>query len=643
MSSPTTVAALLRSLRYRADAFEEIVQGLRGPLGASRPELQAALEVVEAFPRELRAFAETELQRAADEVTQIAILSALAVHVTNVLDLIEGHFAHGTRRELTETLTDEVKQELDSLGLSAYKAVLAHGEAHNYTTRQGDVERMVFGPIRAGGVSPSSDRFALFRVPRLEGAGVQWRPLLLGHEVAHVAVVEHGGLASFDLISKFDVKAAGGVPNPAASASTDPTEISRGLFAIAESWAAELICDAYAVRRFGPSAVMAFADYFTAIGAMGLSATTHPPGALRVELLATHLGTVPDPRLQASLQPWRDEFQNPTTFPEPWMNHLGDLFRRAATDIHRVAQSFPGHSYDVGSRAEWVHRIADAICEGRPGRESLSTAAGTEMALNADVVNAVWLARSEGAETPYDSLGLKTIENLAFVRRWTEAGGTVPSAALVADPGDEDSADAVPMSATGSILSAAEILARIQSAESDSRLMVAPMLQQPKDHGLDLRLGTRFITFRRTGTASFDPIGEDDDPRALQTYVELAAGEKFVLHPQEIVLGATLEYLVVPDDVSGQVITRSSYGRLGLLSATAVQVHGGFKGCLTLELANLSTIPITLTPGERIAQLVLWQSTSEPGEDRKYVYPIGPEFSRVRQDPEADTLRKLRR
>jgi len=109
-----------------------------------------------------------------------------------------------------------------------------------------------------------------------------------------------------------------------------------------------------------------------------------------------------------------------------------------------------------------------------------------------------------------------------------------------------------------------------------------------------------------------------------------------------VVLAATLEYIALPPDLTAQVITRSSYGRLGLLSATAVQIHPNFRGCLTLELVNLSTIPLVLTPGERIAQLVLWNCSPVDPTDEKYSYPTGPQFSKVRDDDEADVLRSLR-
>ena len=192
------------------------------------------------------------------------------------------------------------------------------------------------------------------------------------------------------------------------------------------------------------------------------------------------------------------------------------------------------------------------------------------------------------------------------------------------------------------VLSQVELEQRLSSQDA-SRLVVQPLLHEPKGAALDLRLANKFIAFRRTGTASLDPLDEQGDPRSIQVHVELSWSEQFVLHPQEMVLGATLEYLVLPEDLTAQVVTRSSYGRLGLLSATAVQVHPNFHGCLTLELVNLSTIPLVLTPGERVAQLVVSKTNPVVDDEPKYAWSVGPQFSKVRDDQEANVLRSLRR
>ncbi len=58
-------------------------------------------------------------------------------------------------------------------------------------------------------------------------------------------------------------------------------------------------------------------------------------------------------------------------------------------------------------------------------------------------------------------------------------------------------------------------------------------------------------------------------------------------------------------------------------------------------------MPITITPGERIAQLLFFTTTEEvpdKGEEaeEKYRYPTGPEFSKIRKDSESEVLRRMR-
>ncbi|MGX9390543.1 dCTP deaminase domain-containing protein [Nitrobacteraceae bacterium UC4449_H16] len=50
-------------------------------------------------------------------------------------------------------------------------------------------------------------------------------------------------------------------------------------------------------------------------------------------------------------------------------------------------------------------------------------------------------------------------------------------------------------------------------------------------------------------------------------------------------------------------VADGTWGRLGMIVATAVGIHPGFAGSLTLELRNLGGAPITLYPGQTIAQL----------------------------------------
>lgn len=641
-NTPAVAAELRRAVLLRANELHEMVQHLRGPLGASRNSLRTAFQVVERFPEELRRVTEEEWLRNPDPDSRTLILTSLLRHANGVADVIEQHLAHGTRRELSEALVEEIRRELGALGFVDHVVVISHGEANNFTTTFGaDLTKAILGGLAATGPAATAAPipFAFFRIPRIEGAGVQWRPVLLGHEVAHIAVHDRGAVSAFDLTGKFDFHAAEAIPNPNARAGAPAFAIAMGLYNIAEAWLVELICDAHALHRYGPAALAALGEYFLAIGAMDSLSATHPPGLLRMRLLIEALAPVADPRLAAVVEPWRDLVPPVPNFPEPWADHLSQLFLANAAALGPTLNMLATTGYAYSERTEVVGVLADRIQEGIPGCEIVGAPTGTFTgAVDADVVNATWLARVEGSELPLDALGKKALESLDFLRRWVENGGSIP---LDLHSPESKPSGTLPGEGGVAALSATLITQRLR-VDDERRLVVAPLAHRPKGTGLDLRLGNRFIVFRRTGTAAFDPLSADDDPRAVQVHVELSWREQFVLHPQEVVLGASMEYIVMPADLTGQVITRSSYGRLGLLSATAVQIHPRFHGCLTLELVNLSTIPITLTPGERIAQLVLWRTNAVAAVDEKYNYPIGPQFSRVRDDPEADVLRSLR-
>ena len=82
-------------------------------------------------------------------------------------------------------------------------------------------------------------------------------------------------------------------------------------------------------------------------------------------------------------------------------------------------------------------------------------------------------------------------------------------------------------------------------------------------------------------------------------------------------LGATLERISLPDDLVARLDGKSSLGRLGLqVHSTAGLADPGFTGQITLELSNMTRLPISLYPGMRIAQLV-FEMLSTPA-DRPY-------------------------
>ena len=185
------------------------------------------------------------------------------------------------------------------------------------------------------------------------------------------------------------------------------------------------------------------------------------------------------------------------------------------------------------------------------------------------------------------------------------------------------------------MLSDMAIRAALKHDDPDLRLVVCPMLdaEQVGSASIDLRLGTEFTEVPRTEQGVLDPFSAHDERR-----LNVAFGNQLIIHPGQFLLGSTLEYLRVPRNLAGQVLNRSSWARNGLLVATAVSVHPGFTGVLTLELVNSGTVPLKLVTGSRICQFVLWeldQETSQPYPDSaKYDAPLGPQPSRLNREAE---------
>ena len=125
---------------------------------------------------------------------------------------------------------------------------------------------------------------------------------------------------------------------------------------------------------------------------------------------------------------------------------------------------------------------------------------------------------------------------------------------------------------------------------------------------IDVCVGNAFRVFRNSRYAYIDVKRPMDD---LTELVTVSDDEPFILHPGEFVLGQTLEWVELPNDLVARLEGKSSLGRLGLLiHSTAGYVDPGWKGNLTLELSNVANLPIALYRGMSIGQISFTKMTS---------------------------------
>ena len=167
-----------------------------------------------------------------------------------------------------------------------------------------------------------------------------------------------------------------------------------------------------------------------------------------------------------------------------------------------------------------------------------------------------------------------------------------------------------------SALSCADIRMRMAKGQ----LVVSPLLSgaQIGDSSIDLRVGNVFLTVRARGISHIDPRVYDKSNDATHGHVnaltrsqkherhEVPFESRFLLHPGMLALVPTLEWVRLPADLQGVVTARSCWAREGLSIATATLINPHYHGIITLELANLGPIPISLYPGLRIAQIAFY-------------------------------------
>lgn len=191
--------------------------------------------------------------------------------------------------------------------------------------------------------------------------------------------------------------------------------------------------------------------------------------------------------------------------------------------------------------------------------------------------------------------------------------------------------------------------AALRNPDLDHRLVVTPLLS-PRQVGpasIDVRLGTQFLLLRRTLDPGLDPGGAPQaETEKSQERVRVPLGGSLWLHPRQFILGSTLEFLRMPPNLGAYVLGRSSWGRVGLIVATAIMVQPGYTGTLTLELVNEGDSPIRLYPGVRVAQLAVHEL---PGDTKrpyaragaKYLAHTGPQPSRLAN--ERNEIKRVRR
>ncbi len=154
------------------------------------------------------------------------------------------------------------------------------------------------------------------------------------------------------------------------------------------------------------------------------------------------------------------------------------------------------------------------------------------------------------------------------------------------------------------ILSDYDLMGLIKSR----RLVIKPFMRDiVRENGVDFRLANEIAHHVKRGKEFvLDPTNAE---HVADTYKVTKNPKSLVLGPLEQVLLSTKEEISMPDDLVGFVELRSTWARHGLSMPPTI-IDAGFKGTITLEVANNAPYSIKLNPSMRFAHIIFIRTNS---------------------------------
>jgi len=118
----------------------------------------------------------------------------------------------------------------------------------------------------------------------------------------------------------------------------------------------------------------------------------------------------------------------------------------------------------------------------------------------------------------------------------------------------------------------------------------------PKDFRIFRHIPGEVVNPKRFNPAHLEqaPLFSDED------------GEYFILPAHTYALGVTMERVVMPPNITGLLLNKSTMVRCAVLLPTTV-IEAGFVGSITLEISNSSHSDCRIYAGEGIGQLLFFE------------------------------------
>jgi len=142
--------------------------------------------------------------------------------------------------------------------------------------------------------------------------------------------------------------------------------------------------------------------------------------------------------------------------------------------------------------------------------------------------------------------------------------------------------------------------------------MIKPFsFQRCNSFGYDMTLGRTFKRFvGKTEVIDVNNIKDNDFEEFLGDYA--------IIPPHSFILGISVEYFIIPNNIIGICLGRSSYSRVGIIPHVT-PLESGWAGFVTIEISNVGMLPCKVYANKGISQVVFlegqypWRTYVEKG------------------------------
>ncbi len=148
--------------------------------------------------------------------------------------------------------------------------------------------------------------------------------------------------------------------------------------------------------------------------------------------------------------------------------------------------------------------------------------------------------------------------------------------------------------------------------------------------GYDIRLANEIKVFISTGEI-VNPKKFKDSDYCNRVFANKSSDDFFIIPANSFILGRSVEYFRLPDDIKGRCVGKSTYARCGIVTPLT-PLEPGWEGYLTIEIANNTPCPAVVFVGEGICQVEfekLHQRPETTYAGKKYNKQVGIVPARV--------------